>query len=64
MVSKIRRTRNAYGEYGLGESYFTGHGAAKDYAKALEWYQKSAAQGNAYGQYGLGQCYEYRGGRG
>ena len=31
----------------LGEMYETGDGVPRDFAKAIEWYRKSAEQGNA-----------------
>ena len=38
---------NAEAQHKLGEMYEEGHGTAKDFDKALEWYQKAAAQGYA-----------------
>jgi TPR repeat protein len=42
----------------LGNCYFEGNGITQDYAKAVEWYTKSAQQGNPRGQNNLGNCYE------
>ena len=39
--------------------YDEGHGVAKDYKKALEWYGKAAAQGNTGAQHNLGIMYQY-----
>ena len=42
-----------------GEDYFLGrNGKSKDYAKAVEWYNKSADQGNADAMIRLAECYE------
>ena len=30
----------------------------QNYAEAVRWYRKAAAQGNAYAQYYLGLCYQ------
>ena len=43
----------------LGDCYKHGYGMEKDWAKAVEWYRKSAAQGNAAAQRSLGYCYDY-----
>ena len=43
----------------LGAMYADGEGVAKDAAKAVEWYQKAAAQGVPPAQYGLGKAYYY-----
>lgn len=48
---------NAEAQNRLGDCYFTGEGAEKDYRKAAEWYQKSAERGYALAQYNLGSCY-------
>lgn len=45
------------GQYILGECYENGEGVKKDYAEAVKWYHKAAAQGDAYGQCSLGDCY-------
>ena len=42
-----------------GEDYFLGrNGKSKDYAKAVEWYNKAAEQGNADAMIRLAECYE------
>ena len=38
--------------------YYQGLGVEKDYLKAMEWYQKAAAQGNANAQNNIGVLYE------
>jgi len=40
-------------------AYHQGEGVPKDAAKAVEWYQKSAAQGNADAQNNLGWAYAH-----
>ena len=40
-----------------GDRYYNGEGIEKDFAKAVEWYEKAALQGYAEGQYYLGYCY-------
>jgi hypothetical protein len=42
----------------VGEIYHKGLGTAPDYAKAAEWYEKSAAQGFKRAQINLGSLYE------
>ena len=41
----------------LGVVYYDDEGTVRDYAKAREWWKKSAAQGNAAAQYSLGWIY-------
>src|SRR5690606_40942624 len=38
--------------------YKNGNGVAKDYKKAVEWYQKAAEKGNADAQFNLGVMYK------
>ena len=45
---------DAFAQNSLGLMYRNGIGVKKDYAKALEWHRKSAAQNNHYGQNSLG----------
>jgi TPR repeat protein len=42
-----------------GWSYWNGTGVEKDYAKAVEYFQKAADQGDSGGEYGLGCAYDY-----
>jgi len=44
--------------YKNGEIYYLGTGAAKDYAKAAEWYRNAAEQGHADAQNDLGAMYQ------
>jgi len=37
---------NADAQFNLGNSYFTGQGVTRDYAKAAEWFGKAAEQGH------------------
>jgi len=41
----------------LGFRYHKGRGIARDYKKALMWYERAAAQGNAEAMFRLGQLY-------
>jgi TPR repeat protein len=45
-------------EVNLANRYVAGDGVPRDYAAALSWYQKAAAQGNADGETGVGYMYE------
>lgn len=49
---------DARSQLGLARMYYNGDGAAKDDAKAAEWYRKAAEQGNAFAQYKLGEMYD------
>jgi TPR repeat protein len=42
----------------LGDFYRRGEGVSQDYAEAVNWYRKAAAQGIAAAQNNLGVCYE------
>ena len=41
----------------MGKLCLAGEGVAKNVGRALEWLEKSAAQGNQYAQYTLGKLY-------
>jgi TPR repeat protein len=45
--------------YDLGQMYGRGTGAPRDPVKAMEWYQKAAAQRHAEAQNSLGEMYAY-----
>lgn len=45
-------------QYRVGLCYDKGRGVVEDDARAVAWYQKSAAQGYAKAQYQLGKCYK------
>lgn len=42
----------------LGSFYERGFGIARNFGKALEWYQKAADSGSGIGLYNVGVCYE------
>ena len=46
-------------ELELGRAYHLGRGVPKDFAKALDLYQKSAAQGNAKAMFNIGYLYSH-----
>ena len=48
---------NASSQYNLGEMYFYGREVEKDYGKAMEWYQRAAANGNSNAQFSIGYMY-------
>ncbi len=50
---------NATAQFNLGMMYAQGVGVSKDAAKAVEWYQKAAAQGDAGAQVNLGLMYAH-----
>ena len=52
-----RRAAEAREQFNLGKKYFEGLGVTKDYAKALEWFHKSANQGNVEALARLGGMY-------
>ena len=49
---------DARSQLALARMYYNGDDVTKDYAKAVEWYQKAAEQGNAMAQYNLGMMYQ------
>ena len=51
------RNGNAYAQYKLGFSFYTGDGVRKNYSEAVKWLRKSAEQGYAKAQNHLGFCY-------
>ena len=46
-------------QFGLGWTYYHLSDGAKDYQKALSWYEKSAASGYAVAENNLGVLYGY-----
>lgn len=52
-------TGDATAQNDLGCAYHNGDGVSQDYAMAMQWYLKSAAQGNYYAQKNLGILYRY-----
>ncbi|MHB9146875.1 MAG: ankyrin repeat domain-containing protein [Candidatus Amoebophilus sp.] len=55
----VQKLNKRYALYALdkGSMYYHGKGVAKDYIKALKWYQKAADQGHARAQCNLGMLY-------
>ncbi|MCD8289302.1 MAG: sel1 repeat family protein [Prevotella sp.] len=51
------RAESATEQFNLGACYFAGEGVARDYAAAVAWWMKAAAQGHAEAMYRLGNCY-------
>ncbi len=49
---------NANAMLALGRFYEQGVGAARNYTKAMEWYEKAAKAGQPEGHYNVGVCYE------
>ena len=45
-------------QFSIAETYYYGNGAAQDFARAYNWYRKSAEQGFAEAQFSLGIMYE------
>jgi TPR repeat protein len=56
-TEKADEPKDAKMQTELGARYAMGQGVPKDYAKALQWYQKAADQGYAEAQYLLGGLY-------
>ena len=48
----------AKAQYNLGVMYGNGKGVAKDYSKAIKWWNHAANQGSGEAQYNLGVMYE------
>jgi len=48
---------DAVAQYNTGFSYYLGQGVPKDYAEAVKWFRKAAAQNYAPAQSMLGSCY-------
>ena len=45
-------------QYKLGNVYYRGDGAAKDYSEAVKWFRKAADQGMPESQYMMGVIYD------
>ena len=58
-VEKLERSdpKDAQIQFILGQHYFIGTEVHRDYAKALEWYEKAALQGFDEAQFKMGQCF-------
>ncbi|MCL2356460.1 MAG: sel1 repeat family protein [Defluviitaleaceae bacterium] len=48
-----------YAKLLLGIMYYSGKGVEQNYKKAIEWYEKAAAESNSYALSNLGYCYFY-----
>lgn len=58
-LEKQAERGNADAQVELGRLYYNGErGIKKDYAKAVELFQKAVDKGNVYGKYWLGICYD------
>jgi TPR repeat protein len=57
-LEKQALTGDPDAEFKVGYAYFSGQGVQQDYAKATNWFRKSADQGNAQAQDNLGIIYE------
>jgi len=55
---KTQRAAQAERDYQEGQRYLSGRGAALDYAKAREGFEKAAAAGHSGGMVGLGWLYQ------
>ena len=49
---------NARAQVALGNAYFQGLGAERDYVKAFQWYRKAFENGSRAASFNLGICYE------
>lgn len=58
-LSRKAEAGDALAQNSLGCAYHNADGVERDYGKAKEWYEKSAAQGNMYAQSNLGVLYKY-----
>lgn len=56
-IARKAEAGDAYAQCRLAIAYIVGDGVPKDYLKARNWAQKSAAQKFAHGQFILGICY-------
>jgi TPR repeat protein len=57
-VLALAEKGDAHAQFRLGAMYASGHGAPKDYKKAMQWYRRAAAQGHAKAQLSLGVLYQ------
>ena len=58
LVSGKAENGDAAAMTSLGRLYEHGHGGARNYSKAFEWYSKAAGKGLAEGYSNLGVCFE------
>ena len=55
---ELAESGNAEAQYELSVRYFYGDGVPQDYATAIMWIQKAAAQGLVEAQFDIAGCYE------
>ena len=58
-IFESAQNHDAKAQFELGRRYTQGDGVSRDYAKAVEYLNQSAAQGYAPAQTGLGSCYAH-----
>jgi hypothetical protein len=58
-AEKLRKTATLWPKTVLAIMYRRGEGVSPDYAEAVNWYRKSAAQGYPEAKYDLGYMYYY-----
>jgi len=56
-LRKRAEAGDADAQYELGCKYYNGDGVGRDYAEALKWYRKAAAQGHNSGLCDVAYCY-------
>ena len=63
LKKSAEESEDADAQNALGSMYSEGRGVAQDFAKAAEYFERSAIQGNMYAQNSLGRIYEMGFGR-
>ena len=58
LILPLAKKGFAQAQYNLGVMYGNGKGVAKDYSKAIKWWNLAADQGNGKAQINLGGMYE------
>ena len=58
LILPLAKKGFAQAQYNLGVMYGNGKGVAKNYSKAIKWWNLAADQGNDKAQYNLGVMYE------
>ena len=58
LILPLAKKGFAQAQYNLGVMYGNGRGVAKDYSKAIKWWNLAADQGNGKAQVNLGWMYE------
>jgi len=58
LILPLAKKGFAQAQYNLGVMYGNGRGVAKDYSKAIKWWNLAADQGNGKAQYNLGLMHE------